>query len=618
MKKIIEKKIFITLLIINMICLNIIPVTVTRAAGNAAFSIEQTTAKNDETVTLNIMMNSLSGATLGAYSYDITYDTSKLEVVKDESSFFSGGILGGLNTVNFSQTGKITVAGMDTAGTTKTGKIAQVTFKVKSNAEGIATVGMSITKLIEPSLEKIESVISNSGKITIEEKITSITLNKTSLTLNKGESETLTASEADVVWSSSDSSIASVSNGKVTALKGGTVKITAKYDDITATCQVTVKSPLIGFSVNKSSMSLNVGSSQTLTTSFNPTDTTDDKTVTWSSSNTAVASVTDGKVMGRSSGTATITAKCGNYTSTCVVYVSRESSNTTTNTTGNNTSTNTTVNNTTGNNTSTNTTVNNTTGNNTSTNTTVNNTTENTTTDTNIQNETEEENVEEEAEDEVEGFESYVYIQEGNQTMLTNEEKQLTLDYNAEEGLEIVWNSSNSEIAEVSKNGMIYAKKEGAVVISVVIGTDVDSINVIVEEGEAEIEAVTIVKEDEKYEIGKQYILEYLVQPEHLYDDLDIQWKISNEGTATISEKGVITPLKKGFATVALYVEGEVEDRYEIEIINGIADTKKTYVTWAVGIILGNILLMQLGAYRYIRRKRRQLKEANYETEEEY
>lgn len=77
-----------------------------------------------------------------------------------------------------------------------------------------------------------------------------IVLNKTTLTLTVGEEETLTAQTSEegaaVSWSSSDSSIASVSDGKVTAVAAGTATITARAGEATATCAVTVQAAQSG------------------------------------------------------------------------------------------------------------------------------------------------------------------------------------------------------------------------------------------------------------------------------------------------------------------------------------------------------------------------------------
>ena len=79
--------------------------------------------------------------------------------------------------------------------------------------------------------------------------VTSIALNKTSLSLKEGESETLVATvspdnatDKTVTWSSTNTSVATVDqSGRVTAIKEGTATITAKAGDKTATCAVTVK-----------------------------------------------------------------------------------------------------------------------------------------------------------------------------------------------------------------------------------------------------------------------------------------------------------------------------------------------------------------------------------------
>ena len=70
----------------------------------------------------------------------------------------------------------------------------------------------------------------------------------------------------------------------------------------------------------QSTLSLEVGKTQTLTATVLPADATD-KSVTWTSSNPSVASVTKGAVTAHVAGTATITAKAGDKTANCVVTV---------------------------------------------------------------------------------------------------------------------------------------------------------------------------------------------------------------------------------------------------------------------------------------------------------
>lgn len=85
------------------------------------------------------------------------------------------------------------------------------------------------------------------------------------------------------------------------------------------------KIPLKSISLDKTDISMFNGDSTTLKVSFNPSTTTDDTTVKWTSSNTKVATVSSaGKITAVGEGTATITAKVGNFTATCKVTVSNK------------------------------------------------------------------------------------------------------------------------------------------------------------------------------------------------------------------------------------------------------------------------------------------------------
>ncbi len=80
--------------------------------------------------------------------------------------------------------------------------------------------------------------------------------------------------------------------------------------------------PLTGISLSNSSASLFTGDTKKLTVTYKPTNTTDSKSVTWTSSDSSVATVSkDGIITAIGVGTATITAKVSNYTATCKVNV---------------------------------------------------------------------------------------------------------------------------------------------------------------------------------------------------------------------------------------------------------------------------------------------------------
>ena len=168
----------------------------------------------------------------------------------------------------------------------------------------------------------------------VTKDVTSVTLNKTTLILYEGYSETLTATllpaDADnktLTWTSSDNSIATVNNGNVTAVKEGTATITAtSHNHKTATCAVTVRAntgAVTSVNLNKTATTLVVGAKETLTASVLPPDATN-KNISWSSNNNPVATVsTTGEVTAIAVGTATIivTTEDGAKTATCAITV---------------------------------------------------------------------------------------------------------------------------------------------------------------------------------------------------------------------------------------------------------------------------------------------------------
>ena len=158
--------------------------------------------------------------------------------------------------------------------------------------------------------------------------VSSIKLNQTSATLNVGETIDLTATvspenatDKTVTWSSSDSGVATVSDGKVTAVSVGLSTITARCGNVKSECAVTV-SPIEVTSVtlDQTSVTLTAGETVRLTATVSPDNATD-KTITWTSSNTSFATVKNGEVTAVAVGSATVTAKCGKVKAECTITV---------------------------------------------------------------------------------------------------------------------------------------------------------------------------------------------------------------------------------------------------------------------------------------------------------
>lgn len=163
--------------------------------------------------------------------------------------------------------------------------------------------------------------------------VSGVALNKKVATVNVGKKvtvkATVTPANADnktLVWTSSNTKIATVSNGVVKGVKAGRVIITAKTTDgsnISATCTVTVKQPVTRISLSKKA-TMYTGKKLTLKAKVNPANASN-KALTWKSSNTKIAKVaSNGVVTGVKAGTVkiTATAKDGSRKSaTCTVTV---------------------------------------------------------------------------------------------------------------------------------------------------------------------------------------------------------------------------------------------------------------------------------------------------------
>ena len=161
--------------------------------------------------------------------------------------------------------------------------------------------------------------------------VTSITLNKTSASLYVGETTQLnaavspsSATNKSVSWTSDDTSVATVSKS------AGTATITCKAKDGSgkqATCNISVKENVkpTSITLSASKASLTEGETLQLTATVSPSDAVD-KTVTWMSDNTTVATVDNtGLVTAKSAGTANIIATTSNnLAAVCAITVNEE------------------------------------------------------------------------------------------------------------------------------------------------------------------------------------------------------------------------------------------------------------------------------------------------------
>ena len=157
---------------------------------------------------------------------------------------------------------------------------------------------------------------------------TGVTLDQTELTLTAGKTASLKATVQPenttdtIVWSSSKEEVATVENGIVTAKAAGETVITATCGTVKAECAVTVTPPVMASAVtlDKTELNLYTGDTAALTAAIQPENTTD-PTIAWTTTDAEVASVQNGVVTAGKTGTATITASCGEAKAQCAVTV---------------------------------------------------------------------------------------------------------------------------------------------------------------------------------------------------------------------------------------------------------------------------------------------------------
>ena len=196
---------------------------------------------------------------------------------------------------------------------TKSGKIKGVktgtaTITVKTTSGKKATCKVTVVK----SNKKSAGIKLSAKKLTLKQNATK----QLKATLDKNATDKVT-------WSSSNKKVATVDkNGVVTAVKKGTVTITAKTSGgKKATCKVTVKVPATKVKLNKTKATVAKGRTLTLKATMTPSSSTDK--LTWTSSNKKVATVDkNGKVKALKKGTATITVKTASgKKATCKITV---------------------------------------------------------------------------------------------------------------------------------------------------------------------------------------------------------------------------------------------------------------------------------------------------------
>lgn len=317
--------------------------------------------------------------------------------------------------------------------------------------------------------------------------VTGVSLNKTSLSLVEGGSESLTATVSPdnatnkaVSWKSSDTGVATVDgSGKVTAVKAGSTTITVTTTDggKTATCSVTVTSKTVsvtGVKLDNGKLELKAGETAQLTATVEPSDASD-KSLEWTSSDAKIATVdASGKVTAVGVGSATITVKTkdGGKTATCAVTVAPVA---------------------------------------------------------------------------VEG----VTVDPAKSEVVEGNTVQLKATVSpADAAQEVEWTSSDSDIATVDKNGLVTTIKPGTVYIVVRSKAYTDkqaSCEVIVKQDD-KLKGIAFDASEVQLETGQSRTLKVVFTPDYAANK-NVSWSSSDPSVASVKD-GNVTGVKEGKATI--------------------------------------------------------------------
>lgn len=483
-----------------MMALSIVTPNFAKAADKPVISVEATTATGGELsklnrgdeITVNVKLNTNSAQKLSVLQLSVHFDPEVFEAVGTPQMVMpkNGGTgLVGISkeksTLNISYT--VDVANPD-AQIDYDGVVYTAKLKVKDNAKAGSTTlafDTSDSEAMYYSDQTVADVTLTGKDLGVVSPLKSISFNGVAdeATINLGATETLTVvynpedttDDKTVTWNSTNPNAVTVDNGVVTAVGEGSSTVTATVGEKVATINYTVRIPLESITINGDE-TLSKNEEKTLTVTYNPTNTTDNKTVDWESSNPEIVSIdSTGKITGKKGGTAKITATVGNVKAEKEVKV-------------------------------------------------------------------------------VVPIESVSLS--GDDSILKGETKRLTATINPEDTTDdktITWSSDNENVLFVDQNGQIRGIKEGTANVKAVVAGKETTKQITV--NEIHINSIAI-DGDQEFEMIKNQTknLSVTINPENTTDDKGVVWKTNNEEVARVDNDGKVTALKEGEATITATV----------------------------------------------------------------
>lgn len=484
-----------------MMALSIVTPNFAKAADKPVISVEATTAtggdlsklnRGDE-ITVDVKLNTNSVQKLSVLQLSVHFDPEVFEAVGEPQMIMPKnngiglvGVSKEKSTLNISYT--VDVANPD-AQIDYDGVVYTAKLKVKDNAKAGSTTlafDTSDSEAMYYSDQTVADVTLTGKDLGVVSPLKSISFNGVAdeATINLGATETLTVvynpedttDDKTVTWNSTNTDAVTVDNGVVTAVGEGSSTVTATVGEKVATINYTVRIPLESITINGDE-TLSKNEEKTLTVTYNPTNTTDNKTVDWESSNPEIVSIdSTGKITGKKGGTAKITATVGNVKAEKEVKV-------------------------------------------------------------------------------VVPIESVSLS--GDDSILKGESKRLTATINPEDTTDdktITWSSDNEDVLFVDQNGQMRGIKEGTANVKAVVAGKETTKQITV--NEIHIDSITI-DGDQEFEMVKNQTknLSAKINPDNTTDDdKNITWTSNKDDVAKVDNNGKVTALKEGEATITAKV----------------------------------------------------------------
>ncbi|WP_339168252.1 Ig-like domain-containing protein [Paenibacillus sp. FSL H7-0943] len=292
------------------------------AFGTSVISVKVSDGALSNTYTFNVTVNNTGDVIVTG----VTLDKPSLSLTEGEAGDTLSAVIAPADatnkTVNWSSSD-------ETVATVVNGVVTPV---------GVGTAIITVTTT--DGSFTASSVVNVSAPIPPVVNVTGVKLDQETLDLTAGEADGLlkatiepaNSTDKDVIWSSSDETVATVVNGVVTPVGEGKaiITVTTKDGSFTASSVVNVSAPIppvvdvTGVKLDQETLNLTAGEADgILKATIEPANATD-KDVIWSSSDETVATVVNGVITPVGEGTAviTVTTKDGSFTASSVVNVS--------------------------------------------------------------------------------------------------------------------------------------------------------------------------------------------------------------------------------------------------------------------------------------------------------